>query len=303
MIQLDNYYDIERCLWEQIKGDHMNQSYFGFEKSKRKYVLKAYRSKNLDDIMKEHELMILMSEILNVDVPVPIKTIHGDSYLIANGDIYALFLYIEGVIVNNPEANHAVELGRILAEIHCKTHLNNDRFYPNKMTVELPDNTLYQMMKFGLNLNILDRARCISEDIKEELNKSLMIQTHGDFSFENVLFDERTEKIIYVLDWEESVMGNPWYDIISAYHFLYLEDTTLAEMFKSAYFEHLSDLNYSLYKELHYFNSKTRNILVSFLYRELVLMVSLNDMSEKEYIKAVYGWLINSLKGLADELV
>lgn len=212
----------------QLSGGKSNPTFL-VEGGSRKLVV---RKKPLGELLPtahavEREYRVTQALLgTAVPVPPPIALCEDLSVL---GTAFYLMEYVEGRIIRTPELmqfsveeRSAVydELNRVIALVHCVDYeraglgdLGKKGGYVARQIKRWTNQ--YRATQTEARPDIERLIAWLSGSIPEDERVSLV---HGDYRLENVLFHSSEPKVVAVLDWELSTLGNPLCDF--AYHCL-----------------------------------------------------------------------------------
>ena len=184
----------------------------------------------------------VMSALQNTRVPVP-RTYHlcTDSSII--GTPFYVCEFVKGRVFTSsslPELRSQqrfaiyAELNRVLSCIHSVNLHDTGLTNYSSSTKDHISRTIYRWNK-QFNASKTEETAKISElnefyrvindyndNKRKDKSDNIISLVHGDFKLDNVIFDAKSLRIIAVIDWELSTLGNPLTDLATfclTYHF------------------------------------------------------------------------------------
>ena len=217
---------------------------FGYGQSNPAYLLKlndgsqfVLKKKPSGSLSKSAHLIEreyrVMSALQNTNVPVP-KTYHlcTDSSII--GTPFYICQFIKGRIFTkchlpeltpNQRKEAYLELQRVLSLIHSiDLHQVGLQNYSKSKTEHIErlvkiasaqfiKSQTAETMKIKELNELYEKINDYQNNKRSDTRKNITSIVHGDYKFDNIIFDIDTFRILAVLDWELSTIGSPLVDI------------------------------------------------------------------------------------------
>lgn len=219
--------------------------------SSQTFYLRKYRTRNIEQITREHKLLERIANNLSVIVP-PVLTRNGDTFSQFDGDTYALFPEAQGKLVEKSELSelHAYQLGKTLANLHIELASISGNDFP---TIELSwDKHAWidrlreiataieansKLDANGLMLKRVKQQSCYLESSKAihsytPLTSRQLI--HGDFHHFNVFFDSKGA-VSDIIDWDLVQNMPPSYEIARACMYMFNMEPDRSSTFLKGY--------------------------------------------------------------------
>lgn len=205
--------------------------------NKTLFFIKNYKKNDADIRTAAEHVEILVKERSVVPVILPIENINKTRHIVLDGEMYAIFPYIQNEEYQpktTEEKNKLIEdLGSVLGQIHATPmsasapQLRKTLGYElkskdqnikqlqeiQKLIEDKPVRDDYDvkalsliLLKISLAENIIPKEDTVNETI-----------VHGDFHRGNILFSEKGE-IIGVCDWDNSGRANPYLEFIRSFN-------------------------------------------------------------------------------------
>ncbi len=270
------HYGIELTQIVPIADGHMNDNFFINEHLVLKLYADAIDSGSLE---RAHAHDSVLETITSIATPKLITQRDASTLaFLPDGKRYALFERIEGYATFDYAEKNIISTARALALLHADMERHRDALTPwgNSQSI-YQCGDMFALIAQGLSKHELD-----GEAIRDSLQRVaafhqsdackclLRIPIHGDYAGDNILFHRDTHEVEAVLDFEESRIDSPLYDLVFLHFILSEESPELAELFVTSYVDHSrEDLKHALRKEMNYFY----DILLSMLVYELYLMI------------------------------
>ncbi len=180
-------------------------------------IVKFYRPGRWSEeaILEEHEFLFDLAE-RDVAVIAPGRLQDGSSLTNADGMFFSLFPKCGGRSVDEFSDDQWLQLGRLIGRMHLVGKMKD----ANHRVILGPDHSA------RLQLAYLLQSRCVPEDIKDSLEKSILAilddirpfftdfqpsRIHGDCHFANII--DRPGESLFLIDFDDMVMGPPVQDI------------------------------------------------------------------------------------------
>lgn len=204
------------------------------------FVLKKYRSK-IEEEVERIENISQFLESHNLPAIPPFISSRQKRHFFENGKIFALYPKTQGTILHEPTFTpHALQMAaQLLAKFHQlkpPANLRLEKLYTNKI-----NNFKLKFRSDSEQIISLISQRSLDRRV-DDLTKDLILAktdflnqfpfedlfspyldanqlVHGDFHNENLLFDESHQKIVRLLDFEETHLGHRVEDVM---HFILL---------------------------------------------------------------------------------
>jgi aminoglycoside phosphotransferase (APT) family kinase protein len=211
---------------QQFKGGQSNPTYL-LKASGKKYVLRRKPPGNLlpsaHAVDREYRIM---HALRNTDVPVPrMLCLCEDASVI--GTPFYVMECVEGRVLWDPDLPgmtpaerhaHYCELNRAIAALHKvsigEVGLNDfgkpGNYVERQIGRWIKQYRLAETERIEAMENLIE---WLPKNIPQNTESSL---THGDYRFDNVIFHPTEPKILAVIDWELSTIGDPIADFV--YH-------------------------------------------------------------------------------------
>jgi len=189
-----------------------------------KYFLKKYRFENVKKVELIHQVKQFFYS-KGIPVILPIKTKVGSTFYTFEGGTYALFPFVEGVVIGKGELKtpNSKSMGGILAKVHLagKGHsipgveVENIGRDKNEFLVKVENildiisdktckDSYDEQAEYILNKRIDTVSRLSGSEYTAQLVNDHLL--HGDYHNYNVFFDKEGE-VTEVFDWEKSKIG------------------------------------------------------------------------------------------------
>ncbi len=225
-----------------VEGGFLAQNYIIGKKDK-KYFLKRYRQEEKIDINKVHNSKFFFSEH-NIPVILPLKNLNNDTLFLFEEFTYALFPFIEGRSVSreNISKKEIKSLARLLAQMHIV-----GRDYPKEIafrkknsweidSFEEKYSHFHPLISEIENKNTFDKMILDDLRIKNDIAHKYRVKVedifageehliHGDYHERNVFFDNDTDRIINVFDFEKTCLSPRSVELVRAIDFVCLQDS------------------------------------------------------------------------------
>lgn len=205
--------------------------------NKTLFFIKNYKKNDADIRTAAENVEILVKKESAVPVILPIENINGAKHVVLDGEMYAIFPYIQNEEYQpktTEEKNKLIEdLGSVLGQIHA-TPMSTS-------TLQLRRTLGYELNSKDQNIKQLKDIQKLIEDkptrddydtkalglilLKISLVENIIFKentanetiVHGDFHRGNILFTEKGE-IIGVCDWDNSGRANPYLELIRSFN-------------------------------------------------------------------------------------
>ena len=214
---------------QQFPGGFSNLTYLVLTDEK-KYVLRkppkgANTIKGGHNMKREYSILCSLKEAGFAKIPNPIF-FSSDEEII--GSEFYVMEKLEGTILRNSQIKNQMpfiypelmqslsrELCKTQAELHKIEIINSPLQQIGKPKGYIERQVLgwYERYKNSETDDIIDLEKVI-EWLKANIpNETKPALIHNDFKFDNVIFDLKTQKILAILDWEMTTVGDPRMDI------------------------------------------------------------------------------------------
>lgn len=215
---------------KKFSSGQSNPTYL-IEADSGKYVLRAKPPGNL--LKSAHQVdreFRVMNALKETDVPVP-ETLFLSEEKSAIGRMYFVMKYVEGRVLHDfhlPEVpkedrvKYYDSMNDVLAKLHS-VDINaiglgdfgrSGNYYARQLSTWTKQ---YRLSETGTVQPMEDLIQWLQDNLPEEEGAATLV--HGDYSLRNVMFHKHEPRVVAVLDWELSTLGNPLADL--AYQCMY----------------------------------------------------------------------------------
>jgi len=219
-------YDLPKCIQLEPVGHGIsNTNYIAILEDQSEIILKIANDKQFDQLMGEQKILLQLKEIGFKHSPYPLKTKTGDLVYRLHSWHGTISPRFPGSVIAFPTTQSCFEQGKILAALHQAS-------LSKSTTINKKNIPIRSARTVGFDLEDINHfqetsAHC-PKDFKEAFFKLLNLEKkqiylnakntlasgiiHGDFYFDNALFD-RNNDISIMLDFEQAGLGNFLFDL------------------------------------------------------------------------------------------
>ena len=249
---LKNQYNIE--VIKITKIDRGTSNIFKIESTSNKYILKEFiRGRTKETILKEIKIINFLRQ-RGINVPKYIKNLNNNFYTVNEKRILTVQEFINGYTVNNNVCDYekVIELARILGKLTKELmeypELSEENIIEEQFSKKRLEHGIEKMENLRNNIKKDNKYRKqIIEDIdyKIKVSKKLisdfnfniikkltMLNSHGDFCTQQLIYHEETEPTI--IDFEKAEKLPIVWEIIRSYNYAdrEIKINTLVDYFK-----------------------------------------------------------------------